>query len=86
VIVQAILTRRREHPVMLSPTTLAAFSGVAPTGLGQSGSVHRVRAAGVQQPQSALPAAPATRTPAGPDSDAAPGRVLPRGSLLDLSV
>jgi hypothetical protein len=82
-----MLTRLREHPVMLSPTTLAAFSaGVTQTGLGQSGLVHRVRAAGAQQPQSASPTAPATSTPTGRDGDAAPGRVLPRGSLLDLSV
>jgi hypothetical protein len=82
-----MLTRRRQHRVMLSPTTLAAFSaGVTQTRLGQSGLVSRVRAAGAQQPQSTAPTAPATAAPTGRDGDTVPGRLLPRGSLLDLSV
>jgi hypothetical protein len=82
-----MLMRRGEHRLMLSPTTLAAFSaGVTQTGFGQSGLVRQVRAAGAQQPQSTAPTAPATAAPTGRDGDTAPGRLLPRGSLLDLSV
>jgi hypothetical protein len=72
---------------MLSPTTLSAFStGVAQSGLGQPGPVQRVRAANPQPVQAASPAPQPTLAPPGRHGDAAPGRVLPRGSLLDLSV
>jgi hypothetical protein len=72
---------------MLSPTALAAFSvGVAQPSSGQTNSVHRVRSVGPQQGQPPSPAAQATGTPQVRDGDAAPSRLLPRGSLLDLSV
>jgi len=70
--------------VMLSPTSIAGFSaGAMQPGFGQANPVHRVRAVGAQPPQ---PAAPAPVALPGRDSEATPGRLLPRGSLLDLSV
>jgi hypothetical protein len=76
-----------DHACMLSPATLSAFStGIAQSGFGQTSPVHRVRGVGSQLPQSASPTAPAILAPSARDSDATPGRPLPRGSLLDLSV
>jgi hypothetical protein len=46
--------------------------------------VQRVRAVTQQSPQSAAPTASAS--PRAGDGGAAPNRILPRGSLLDLSV
>jgi hypothetical protein len=85
--IQAILTRRSDDAAMLSPATLAAFSvGVTQPGFSPTNSVHRARAVGPQAAQPPSPAAPATGTPPLRDGDAAPSRLLPRGSLLDLSV
>jgi hypothetical protein len=82
-----MLTRRRDAVAMLSPATLAAFStGVAQTGLGQASPVHRVRAVGAQPAQPAPSSSPSSLAPPARDGDATPGRPLPRGSLLDLSV
>ncbi|HXA22696.1 MAG TPA: hypothetical protein VNW90_10370 [Acetobacteraceae bacterium] len=70
---------------MLSPASLAAFS-TSPTqsGSGAMRPVQRVRAV-VAQP--AQPAAPvATASPRNGEGDTTPNRILPRGSLLDLSV
>ncbi len=80
---QAILTGQREHSRMLSPTSLAVVSAPAIPVSGQSGPVQRVRAVAPQAPQAGLQA-----TPGGAASSVrdAPDRVLPRGSLLDLSV
>lgn len=66
---------------MLSTGSLAAFSAnVMQVGLAQA---HPVRAFGGQaQPQAAPPAPPS----ATPGTAMPAGRVLPRGSLLDLSV
>jgi hypothetical protein len=76
-----------DYARMLSPITLSAFStGIAQSGLGQSGPVHRVRGVGTQLPQSASPTGPAALAPSARDGEATPGRPLPRGSLLDLSV
>ncbi len=75
------------HACMLSPASLSAFStSIARSGLGQTGPVQRVRGVGTQLPQSASPTPPATLAPSARDGDATPGRPLPRGSLLDLSV
>ena len=71
---------------MLSPTTLAAFSGgLAQSGFAHPRPTHRVRAVGAQPAQPVPPATPTAVLP-WRDGDAAPGRLLPRGSLLDLSV
>jgi hypothetical protein len=84
--VQPMLTRQRESARMLSPASLTAFStGAAQAALGQMGAVHRVRAVGAQQPQPITPGASSTAAQPSRDNDA-PGRPLPRGSLLDLSV
>jgi hypothetical protein len=77
----------RDPVFMLSPATLAAFSaGVAQSGFGQAGPVHRVRSVGTQPAQPASPSAPQTLSPPARDGGVTPGRPLPRGSLLDLSV
>ncbi len=70
---------------MLSTNSLAAFSAnVTAPGSLDAPPVSRVRATGVQaQPQaSPLQKAPSTDTLSMPT----PGRPMPRGSLLDLSV
>jgi hypothetical protein len=69
---------------MLSPASLTALSvGAAQSGFAQAGPFHRARA----RPLQATPSAAATTTPPAPNGGTAePGRVLPRGSLLDLSV
>jgi hypothetical protein len=71
--------------VMLTPTTMSAFSsGVSQAGSGQVSAVQRVRSVANQQtpPTTAL-AAPQSVPAAG---GLPPGQKLPRGSLLDLSV
>jgi hypothetical protein len=82
-----MLTRRRNHVRMLSPATLTAFSsGVAQSSFGRTGPVQHVRSVGAQPTQPAAPTAqPALASPSR-TGDAEPGRPLPRGSLLDLSV
>jgi hypothetical protein len=70
---------------MLSPGSLAAFSSsVPPLGSGMPSPVQRARS----MDQTAQPAVPATPTaPLQIDEiGRTPGRILPRGSLLDLSV
>jgi hypothetical protein len=68
---------------MLSPASLSAFStGPTQPGSGAMRPVQRVRAVLAQPIQ---PAA-ATASPRTGDGDATPNRILPRGSLLDLSV
>jgi hypothetical protein len=82
--IQPMLMRRRDNASMLSPATLAAFSaGAAQSGFGPANPVHRVRSVAAQPAQ---PATPAPLTPPVRDGEATPGRTLPRGSLLDLSV
>lgn len=72
---------------MLSPSTLAVFSGgVAQSGLGQARPIRPVRAVGTLQQQSTAPATRSAVAPATRDGSSLPNRVLPRGSLLDLSV
>jgi hypothetical protein len=79
-----MLTCRRDDAGMLSPASLTAVSvGVAQSGFTQAGPFHRARARPLQPTP---PTAPATATPARDGETAQPGRVLPRGSLLDLSV
>jgi hypothetical protein len=71
--------------VMLTPTTMSAFSsGVSQAGFGQVSAVQRVRSDANQQtpPNTAL--APPPSVPAA--GGFSPGQKLPRGSLLDLSV
>ncbi len=79
-----MLMPRRDNACMLSPATLAAFStGAAQSVFGQANPVRRVRSVGAQPTQ---PVTPAPLTPPARDGEATPGRPLPRGSLLDLSV
>ena len=72
-------------PRMISPSSLSAFSAsitaqpIAPTGPVPAPSpVQNARAQSTAAPAAAGNAAPLPASP--------PGRVLPRGSLLDLSV
>jgi hypothetical protein len=70
---------------MLSPTSLAAFSS-APV-LAGSGAVRSVQRARAVAPQPTQPAAPmASASPRASEGDTTSNRILPRGSLLDLSV
>lgn len=72
---------------MLSPTSLAAFSaGAAQAGFGQARGVQGVRAVGGQPQQQTAPAAPGPLPPREVEGGGPPARILPRGSLLDLSV
>jgi hypothetical protein len=72
---------------MLSPISLGAFSdGVAQAGLGHARPVQRVRAVASPQPQPNSASTPPAVAPAARDGDSVPNRLLPRGSLLDLSV
>lgn len=72
---------------MLSPISLAAFSaGAAQAGFGQARGIQGVRTVGGQPPQPPAPAAPGPLPPRDVEGGGAPGRILPRGSLLDLSV
>jgi hypothetical protein len=84
--VQPLLTPQRENALMLSPTTLTAFSPtIAQPGSGRAGPIQRVRAVTTQPAQPAAPADEVLALP-GRDSGTPPGRSLPRGSLLDVSV
>ena len=73
---------------MLSSGSLSAFSAsVTASSLGQARRVHPVRGASAQ-PQSSAPSSSqaAPSQGGGTGAGALPGRILPRGSLLDLSV
>ncbi|HEX3400404.1 MAG TPA: hypothetical protein VHT74_08765 [Acetobacteraceae bacterium] len=71
--------------VSLSSLT-AASNGVSPFGQDRPRPVQGVRAVGSQPPQTGAPAAPLAVAPPPRNGGVAPGRILPRGSLLDLSV
>jgi hypothetical protein len=72
---------------MLSLSSLAAFSsGVAQAAPGHANPLLRVRSASVQPLQPAASAPASALPPAGGGEGGTPNRVLPRGSLLDLSV
>jgi hypothetical protein len=72
---------------MLSLSSLSAFStGVAHAALGRPNPVQRVRSTDAPTTQPAVTARSSTTTPAGVEGAGTPNRVLPRGSLLDLSV
>ena len=72
---------------MLSPVSLAAFStGAAQSDFGLTHPVPRVRAVGAVPSQPAPQPAPNPAAPSVRDGSAMPDRILPRGSLLDLSV
>ena len=74
---------------MLSPTSLPAFSsGPTPAGSLPTRPVQRVRAIAPQAAQeSARPSASlSAASPRGGEDGTTPNRILPRGSLLDLSV
>ncbi|HEY6441405.1 MAG TPA: hypothetical protein VIY55_15380 [Acetobacteraceae bacterium] len=71
---------------MSSSTALAALSaGVVPSFAG-AGPVQRVRALEAQPSRPTAQTMPAIAAQPGRDGDPAQGRILPRGSLLDLSV
>ena len=71
---------------MLSPASIAAFStGPAQAGAGPMSPVQRVRSVTGHSAQPTAPA-PGGTPRAGEAGAPAPGRILPRGSLLDLSV
>jgi hypothetical protein len=71
---------------MLSPASIAAFStGPAQAGAAPTRPVQRVRSVGGQPAQPTAPVAGGTPK-TGEAGTAAPSRILPRGSLLDLSV
>ena len=71
---------------MVSPTSLSAFSvGAAQPPVSETGIAQRVRTAGSQQPLPLSPSTPSSNLPTR-NGEAAPGKPLPRGSLLDLSV
>jgi hypothetical protein len=73
---------------MLSSGSLSAFSAsVAASSLGQARPVQQVRGASAQpQSSSASSSQAAPQQGAGAATGTLPGRILPRGSLLDLSV
>jgi hypothetical protein len=82
----ASLMHRHHAAGMFSLGSLAAFSSsVTQLGFGAPRPVQRVRAVGNQAAPSAAPIAQST-APHGGEGGVAPGRILPRGSLLDLSV
>jgi hypothetical protein len=68
---------------MLSPISLAAVSTPAIGAGAPAGQVQRVRAIA---PQPSQPGMQAVQSGATPATREVPDRVLPRGSLLDLSV
>jgi hypothetical protein len=75
----------RETARMLSPDSLTAFStGPSQAHSGATRPVQRVRAVAAQRAQPAAPVA--TASPRTGEGDTTPNRILPRGSLLDLSV
>lgn len=70
---------------MISTNSLAAFSAnIATQGVGNAGPISRVRSPGVQAPSQAAP--PPKLTLPDPSSGPPSGPILPRGSLLNLSV
>jgi hypothetical protein len=72
---------------MLSPGSLSAFSsGAAQPGFGAPRPVQRVRAVAEQPAQLAAPMAQVAAPARTSEGGMAPNRILPRGSLLDLSV
>jgi hypothetical protein len=72
---------------MLSLSSLSAFSsGVSQAALGLVNPMQRVRSTDVPTTQPAVTARSSATAPAGGEGAGAPNRVLPRGSLLDLSV
>ena len=85
--VQSFLTRRVHHSRMLSLSSLSAFSSsVAQAALGGANPVQRVRSTDAPATQPALSARSSATAPVGGEGAGTPNRVLPRGSLLDLSV
>lgn len=69
---------------MIATGSLSAFSAAALHGPGAlGGAVHPVRTPPLP-PRPAAPAAAAA--PSAPQTAPQPGRILPRGSLLDLSI
>jgi hypothetical protein len=85
--VQSFLTPRVHHSRMLSLSSLSAFSSsVAQAALGGANPVQRVRSSESPATQPALVARSPATVPAGAEGAGPANRVLPRGSLLDLSV
>jgi hypothetical protein len=72
---------------MLSLSSLSAFSsGVAQAALGRANPVQRVRSTDAPTTQPAVTARSSATALAVGEGAGTPNRVLPRGSLLDLSV
>ena len=81
-----MLTCLRYRIGMSSSTALAALSAGVVPGFAGAGPVQRVRALETQPSRPTAQTMPAIATLPGRDGDPAQGRILPRGSLLDLSV
>jgi len=72
---------------MLSPSSLSNVpAGIAQSGMAQARPVQSIRALTTVQSQSASPTTPLAAVPSGRDGGGSSNRILPRGSLLDLSV
>jgi hypothetical protein len=69
---------------MISPTSLSAFSVPGPVAPQAAQAAANVRLARVQQSVTQAPATTTQQLQANPPQH--PGRVVPRGSLLDLKV
>ncbi len=71
---------------MISSSSLAAFSqSNAISSASRPSAVRQVRSLGTDSPAAPAPAQAQSKAPSGIPG-AAPGRIMPRGSLLDLSV
>jgi len=74
-------------PAMLSPGSIAALSlGLPRVASAQADPLQRVRSVAGSSVQPNPPSAAAATAPATRDAPSTPNRILPRGSLLDLSV
>jgi hypothetical protein len=72
---------------MISPSSLSAFSASVAGSLNGASRISPVRSQATQDPQQAAPPAAAPGVPGRPVGTVPlPGQILPRGSLLDVSV
>jgi hypothetical protein len=76
---------RRRLLDMISPHSLSAFSAsIANGGISAAGHVQKARSQ--QAPAQATAPAPQSTGSAAPGTSRQPGQMMPRGSLLDLTV